>query len=77
MHDGIEIERRGKPAAVVCTDRFIVTARAQAAACGLPDYPFAVVPHPIGRLPQEVLRERAALAAPQVVKLLLEGSASF
>ena len=73
MHDGIEIERRGKPAAVVCTDRFIVTARAQAAACGLPDYPFAVVPHPIGRLPEEVLRERAEQAAPQVVKLLLEG----
>ncbi len=71
MHDGIEIERRGKPAAVVCSDRFVVTAKAQAETCGSPDYPFAVVEHPIGRLPDEVLRERVAAALPQVVKLLL------
>jgi hypothetical protein len=73
LHDGIEIERRGKPAAVVCSDKFVVTAKAQAETCGMPDYPFAVVPHPIGRLPDEVLRERVATAVPQVIELLVQG----
>ena len=67
----MEIERRGKPAAVVCTDKFIVTAKAQAETCGMPDYPFAIVEHPMGRLPDELIRERVALAIPQVLKILL------
>lgn len=62
---------RGKPAAVICTEPFIVTAKARGAAFGLEDYPFAVVPHPLGRLPQEEVRERATLALPQVLKLLI------
>jgi hypothetical protein len=75
LHDGIEIEGRGKPAAVVCTDKFVITARARAEVLGLPEYPFAVIPHPLGRLPEEALRERVEIALPQVVNLLLSGKA--
>ena len=38
------------PTAVICTDQFVTSARAQAAICGNPDYPFVVVSHPIGSL---------------------------
>ena len=70
MRDGIEIEQLGVPAAVICTRPFIPTAKAMAAACSLPDYPFAVVEHPIGSLSPERLRERAIAALPQVITVL-------
>lgn len=71
MHDGIELEKRGVPAAVVCTEPFVSSARAMAQIGGIPDYPFAVVPHPLGSLTPEALREVAVQAAPQVLQLLL------
>ena len=38
---------------------------------GIPDYPFVVVPHPLGSLSPDALRERAMQAAPEVLKILL------
>ena len=58
------------PTAVICTDQFIASARAQAAICGNPDYPFVVVTHPIGSLTGDELRERARTAASQVIEIL-------
>jgi hypothetical protein len=58
------------PAAVICTEEFVPTARAQAAISGKADYPFVVVPHPIGSLTPADLRARAEAALPQVVALL-------
>ncbi len=70
MLDGIEIEVRGVPAAVVCTEPFIATGRAMARARGKAEYPFAVIPHPIGSASEEEMRSRAEAALPQVVELL-------
>ena len=70
MHDGIELDRRGVPTAVICTDQFIQSAKAQAAICGNPEYPFAVVAHPIGSLTPAELQARAAVALPQVLAIL-------
>ena len=58
------------PAAVICTDQFVASAQAQAAICGQPLYPFAVVAHPIGSLTPAELRARAAAAVPQVIAIL-------
>ena len=58
------------PAAVICTDQFVASAQAQAAICGQPRYPFAVVAHPIGSLTPAELRARAAAAVPQVIAIL-------
>ena len=58
------------PAAVICTDQFVESARAQAAICGNPHYPFAVATHPIGSLTPAELRARAAAAIPQVLAIL-------
>jgi hypothetical protein len=74
VHDGIELDRRGVPAAVICTDQFVASSKAQAAICGNPDYAFAVVAHPLGSLTPAELRERAAVAVPQVIAILTGGT---
>ncbi len=38
---------------------------------GLPEYPFVVLPHPLGSLTPDELRERAIQAAPEVLRILL------
>jgi len=53
------------------TDRFEATARAMAAASGLPDYPFAVIPHPIAGNTDEALRAKAEAVIDRVVSLLI------
>lgn len=58
------------PTAVICTEEFVPTVRAQATISGKPDYPFAIIPHPIGSLPLSELRKRAETALPQVITIL-------
>jgi hypothetical protein len=70
LHDGIELERRGVPTAVICTDQFVESARAQAVIAGNAGYPFVVVAHPIGSLTAGELRDRARRAMPQVIEIL-------
>lgn len=74
MHDGIELERRGVPTAVICTDQFVASAKAQAEICGNPSYPFVVVDHPIGSLTNAELTARATVATPQVIEILTRDS---
>ncbi len=64
------MDGRGVPAAVICTEEFVPSARAQAAICGIPDYRFAVVAHPIGSLTPAELDARAEDAVHQVVAIL-------
>ncbi|MCH7625476.1 MAG: hypothetical protein IIC83_06095 [Chloroflexi bacterium] len=71
MHDGITLERNGVPTAVICTEPFISSGKAMSKIGGIPDYPFVVVPHPLGSLSIDQLRERAMQAAPEVLKILL------
>jgi hypothetical protein len=54
------------------TDAFVATADALARACGLPDYPYAVIPHPIAPDNDEALRRKAAAAVRHCVELLTE-----
>ncbi len=71
MHDGIEFEKRGVPTAVICTTPFVSSAKAMSVIGGIPEYPFVVVPHPLGSLPTDELRGRAIQAAPDVLSILL------
>ena len=71
MHDGISFEKKGVPAAVICTEPFVTSAVAMSKMGGIPDYPFVVVPHPLGSLNQEELRAIALRAADEVEKILL------
>jgi hypothetical protein len=71
VHDAISLEKKGVPAAVICTEPFVSSANAMAKLGGISDYPYVVVPHPLGSLTTEALRQRAVQAAPEVLRILL------
>jgi hypothetical protein len=64
------IEQRGTAAAVICTEQFISSARMTTQTFGMDGYPIAVILHPIGRITDKELDERAEVAFPQVAELL-------
>ncbi len=64
------IEQRGKAAAIICTEQFASSARMTARTFGMDGYPFAEILHPIGRVTEKELSERAETAFPQVLALL-------
>ncbi len=70
MADVIFLERRGVPAAAICTAALRASADAMAAIQGAPGYRYAVVPHPVSSLDDEGLRTHAKLAGPQVLDIL-------
>jgi DNA topoisomerase VI subunit B len=73
MHDGISFEKKGVPAAVICTEPFVTSAVAMSKIGGIPDFPFVVVPHPLGSLNEDELIKIAEKAAEDVVGILLSG----
>ena len=71
MYDSLKLEALGVPAIAICTEPFESGAKAIANLGGMPDYPFALIQHPIGSLTREQIRERAIEAAPQILSSLL------
>ena len=67
---------RGIPAVAIMTDRFEASARAVAELNGLPDYPFAVIGHPIANDSDEDLRKKAEDVVARIAALLTERNAS-
>lgn len=74
MLDGILLERRGVPAAAICTDLFVPNGKAIAEAHGAPDYPFALVPHPLASAHAAELEQQAKGVVPEVLRLLTRSS---
>ncbi|MFC7403036.1 UGSC family (seleno)protein [Citricoccus sp. GCM10030269] len=64
--DGIALEARGIPAAVVCTEAFEVTSRAMARIKGHEDYDFLLMPHPIANLTAQDITDRGRVLASEV-----------
>ena len=52
------------------TDRFERSARVVAQVNGLPEYPFAIIGHPVANDGDEALRLKAETAAERIVALL-------
>ena len=71
MLDAISFEKRGIPAAAIITEPFVPTALAMAELSGMPGYPCAVIPHPVGSLDADEVRARAQAIAARVAELLL------
>jgi hypothetical protein len=69
----VELEKRGIPTVTICTDAFEGLAREEAKNLGMPDLPLVIIKHPIGGEPPDVIRQRAAEAAPQVLRALTDG----
>jgi len=72
LHDGIEYEKRGIPACVVVTERFISTADLTAKMAGMPGYEYALIPHPLSRASADLLKQRADAVLERVIELLVE-----
>ena len=70
MHDGITLEKMGVPTVVICTEPFVSSANAMAKLGGIPDFPYVVLPHPLGSLSPGQLRGRAIQAIPDVLRIL-------
>ena len=71
MLDAIFFEKRGIPASVIITEPFVPTAVGIAGLAGMPGYPHAVIPHPVGSLSADEVRQRADAVAATVGALLL------
>lgn len=72
MLDAIAAEKMGIPAVAVITAPFVPTARAAAKLGGMPDYPSAVIAHPIASNTEVELRAKAEQVVSQSVGLLLK-----
>ncbi len=74
MHDAVTFEQLGKPALAICTHPFEPTSKMIARTLSLPDFPFALVDHPIGSADTAELTARAASAYDQGTRILLPGN---
>ncbi|HCU94821.1 MAG TPA: hypothetical protein DHU96_19815 [Actinobacteria bacterium] len=71
--DGIMLESKGIPAAVICSDAFGASADAIAALRGAPGYHYLTTPHPVAVLTPGEVRDRARQLLPDIVSLLAAG----
>ena len=76
MHDGIEMERLGIPTASIITHVFNNTAKAMTRMMGVPDYEYAVAPHPLSSLTDEECLQRAVALLPEIERILVGSKAA-
>jgi hypothetical protein len=70
LADGIVLERAGVPTVSICTDAFVVPARAMADVYGMPDFEFVTIPHPIASLSLDQIAANVRPALAEVVRIL-------
>jgi hypothetical protein len=70
LADGILLERAGVPAVSICTDSFLVSARAMAEAYGFGGFEFVAVPHPIASLDEAQIQARVRDLLPELLRIL-------
>jgi hypothetical protein len=71
LADGIVLEKAGVPAVSVCTDAFVVPARAMAGVYGVPDFRFVTIPHPIASLTAAQIEANIRPVIDDVVRILV------
>lgn len=64
------LERAGVPAVSICTDSFVLPARAMADVYGVPDFEFVTIPHPIASLTPSQIEANVGSAVADVVRIL-------
>lgn len=69
MHNATEIEKRGTPAAVICTQPFAKTAASMAKRQGYSSYRAVLLPHPVANATPEEVQKLAREALPQVLEI--------
>jgi hypothetical protein len=71
LHNATEIEKRGTPVVVVCTEPFARTAESMAKRRGYPNYRYILVEHPLSSARPEGVRRRAEKALPEMLSIIL------
>jgi hypothetical protein len=71
--DGVMLESRGVPTAVICSDAFSASADAIASLRGAPGYRYVTTRHPVAVLTPDEVRDRARQVLPDVISLLVAG----
>ena len=71
MHDGVSLEVRNRPTAVVVTTEFLREAEAQRAALGMDGLVPVVIRHPLSTLTDAEIEARAADVATQAARIWL------
>jgi hypothetical protein len=71
VHDTVELEKRGIPAAVIITRAFTNAAVFQFHAKGMEGHPYVELPHPISNLTPEAMRTVARGYVEQVIQQLI------
>jgi hypothetical protein len=67
------LERAGVPAVSICTEAFVVPARAMADVMGHPDFQFVTIPHPIASLDAAEIETNVRQVVDDVVRILTRG----
>ena len=70
MADGAILEKRGVPAAAIVTSAFTRSGNAMARRHGYTDFRYAMIPHPIGNLKPDQIKQRAFEVLPDVLSIL-------
>jgi len=70
VHDTIEFEKRGIPAAVVITQAFRKAAEFQFRSKGMEGHPYVMLPHPVSSLSPDKMREITLRYVDEVAKQL-------
>jgi hypothetical protein len=73
LADGIVLERAGVPAVSICTDAFVIPAKAMADVLGHPDFQFVTIPHPIASLSPAEIETTVERVVADVIRILTEG----
>ena len=69
------LEQRGVPTVVMGTFEFEALARLEAKNRGIAALPLALVPHPLGGIPEDEVKKKADLALDVVLEALLASPA--
>lgn len=70
VYDSVDIEGEGVPTATVNSEEFVRLGQSECRSLGMPGLPLVTVPHPMGDVDRETVRERAEGALEEVVHVL-------
>ena len=70
VYDSVDLEKRGTPVATINSEEFVRLGQSESRSLGLPGLPLITVPHPMGGVSEEIVRERARDAVPEIVRVL-------
>jgi hypothetical protein len=68
-----ELQKRGLLVALVCSTPFANLGRIQSGQLGAPGLPLLVIPHPLGGIGLEQVRQRAAVLTAKVIEFMKGG----